>query len=88
MKQPTYTLHRRALKRNPTRKYYASNIDGQWEMDLADMVQVQTKSQGFRFVLTCTDILSRYALARSLKTKSGNEVAATIEDLFNVVENL
>ena len=81
-KQPTYTLHRRAFKRYPMRKYYVSNIDEQWQMDLADMVQVQSKNQGFRYILTCIDILSRHAWARPLKTKSGNEVAAAIDDIF------
>ena len=81
-KQSTYTLHRRAFKRYPTRKYYVSDIDEQWQMDLADMVQVQSKNQGFRYILTCIDILSRYAWARPLKTKSGNEVAAAIADIF------
>ena len=82
--QPTYTLHRRALKRYPTRKYYVNDIDDQWQMDLADMVQVQSKNQNFRYILTCIDILSRYAWARPLKTKSGNEVAAAIEDIFTI----
>ena len=82
-KQPTYTLHRRAFKRYPTRKYYVSDIDEQWQMDLADMVQVQNKNHGFRYILTCIDILSRFAWARPLKTKSGREVAAAIKDIFS-----
>ncbi|MEL7307314.1 MAG: DDE-type integrase/transposase/recombinase [Pseudomonadota bacterium] len=81
-KQPTYTLHRRALKRYKTRKYYVNNIDDQWQMDLADMVQVQRHNNGYRFILTCIDILSRFAWARPLKTKTGREVAAAIEDIF------
>ena len=83
MKQPTYTLHRRALKRFPTRKYYVSNIDDQWQMDLADMVQVQSKNQGYRYILTCIDILSRYAWARPLKSKGAKEVATAIADIFS-----
>ena len=82
MKQSTYTLHRSARKRYPSRKYYVNTIDDQWQMDLADMVQVQSKNQGFRYILTCIDILSRHAWARPLKTKSGIEVAAAIEDIF------
>ena len=45
MKQPTYTLHRVAYKRYPTRKYYVNAIDDQWQMDLVDMVQVQRKTR-------------------------------------------
>lgn len=81
-KQPTYTLHHRALRRYKTRKYYVNNIDDQWQMDLADMVQVKDQNNGYRFILTCIDILSRFAWARPLKTKTGREVAAAIEDIF------
>ena len=81
-KQDTYTLHRQVRKRYPTRKYYVNNIDDQWQMDLADMVQVQRSNRGFRYILTCIDILSRYGWARALKTKGGKEVAAAIEDIF------
>ena len=83
MKQPTYTLHRNASKRYPTRKYYVNTIDDQWQMDLADMVQVQRQNHGYRYILTCIDILSRFAWARPLKSKSGKEVAAAIEDIFS-----
>ena len=45
MKQPACTLNRGPLKRFPTRKYYVSNIDEQWQMDSADMVQAQSKTK-------------------------------------------
>ena len=81
-KQKTYTLHRQARKHYPTRRYYVNNIDDQWQMDLADMIQIQRFNQGFRYILTCIDILSRYGWARPLKTKSGAEVAAAIQDIL------
>lgn len=81
-KQKTYTLHRRARKRYPTRKYYVNSIDDQWQMDLADMNQLQSQNRNHRYILTVIDILSRYGFARPLKTKTGNEVAAAIESIF------
>ena len=82
MKQSTYTLHRRARKTYPDRKYYVNKIDDQWQMDLADMNQIQRQNNNHRYILTCIDILSRYAWARPLKTKQGPEVAKAIEDIF------
>lgn len=82
-KQPTYTLHRQARKNYPSRKYYVNNIDDQWQMDLADMNLIQRQNNNYRYILTCIDILSRYAWARPLKTKQGVEVANAIEDIFN-----
>ena len=83
LKQPTYTLHRSASKKYRTRKYYVNTIDDQWQLDLADMVQVQNKNRGYRYILTAIDILSRFAWARPLKSKSGKEVAAAIDDIFH-----
>lgn len=80
--QDTYTLHRQARKRYPTRKYYVNTIDEQWQMDLADMNQLQAQNRGYRYILTCVDVLSRYGWARPLKTKTGVEVAAAIKDIF------
>ena len=82
MKQSTYTLHRRARKTYPSRKYYVNTIDDQWQMDLADMNQLQRQNGNHRYILTCIDILSRYAWARPLKTKQGVEVANAIADIF------
>ena len=81
-KQSTYTLHRQARKNYPSRKYYVNTIDEQWQMDLADMNQLQRKNKNHRYILTCIDILSRYGWARPLKTKQGTEVATAIEDIF------
>ena len=81
-KQKTYTLHRQVRKTYPTRKYYVNAIDDQWQMDLADMNQLQSQNKGFRYILTVIDILSRYGFARPLKTKKGKEVAMAIEDIF------
>lgn len=81
-KQTTYTLHRRVRKKYPTRKYYVNAIDEQWQMDLADMNQLQNKNSGYRYILTAIDILSRYGFARPLKSKKGKEVAEAIEDIF------
>ena len=73
-KQATYTLHRRARKTYPSRKYYVNTIDDQWQMDLADMNQLQRQNNNHRYILTCIDILSRHGWARPLRTKQGSEV--------------
>lgn len=81
-KQKTYTLHRQARKTYPSRKYYVSNIDEQWQMDLADMIKIKRHNNGYAYILTCIDILSRFGWARPLKTKHGTEVASAINDIF------
>ena len=81
--QSAYTLHRQARKRYPTRRYYVNAIDEQWQADLCDLVEVQRWNQGYRYILTVIDILSRYGWARPLKTKKGAEVAAALQSIFD-----
>lgn len=80
--QPTYTLHRQAGKRYPTRKYIVHDIDEQWQADLADVALIANKNDDNHFILTVIDIFSRYAWARPLKNKSGKEVAKAFNDIF------
>ena len=81
-KQPGYTLHRQARKVYPTRKYIVHDIDEQWQADLAEMQDLARKNRGHRYILTVIDIFSRYAWARPLKSKRGEDVAAAFKDIF------
>jgi len=80
--QPTYTLHRSARKKYPTRNYIVHDIDEQWQADLADVALIADQNKGYRFILTVIDLFSRYAWARPLKSKRGREVAEAFEDIF------
>ena len=80
--QPTYTLHRQARKRYPTRQYIVHDIDEQWQADLAEVGLIANTNQGYRYILTVIDIFSRYAWARPLKSKQGEVVATAFKDIF------
>lgn len=81
--QPAYTLHRQARKNYPTRPYIIHDIDEQWQADLADVTLIANLNQGYRFILTVIDIFSRYAWARPLKSKRGEEVAKAFKEIFD-----
>ena len=81
--QPTYTLHKQAYRRYPTRKYLVHDIDEQWQADLADFSSISRHNTGNHFVLTVIDIFSRYAWARPLKSKHCREVAKAFRSIFN-----
>ena len=81
--QPAYTLHKNARKRYPTRKYVVNNIDSQWQADLADMQDISSYNKGYNYILTVIDILSRYAWARPLKTKRGQEVKSAFNSILS-----
>ena len=70
MKQDAYTLHkliRRHFKRN---RVIVDGIDQQWQMDLADMQSMQKFNDGYRYLLVCIDVFSKYAWVVPLKNKT------------------
>jgi transposase InsO family protein len=78
--EDAYTLHRPVRYRFKRNRVVVSGIDSQWDADLMDMTS--QPDRGYRYVLIATDILSHYAWARTLKTKTGKEVAKAFESIF------
>ena len=71
MVQDAFTLHkpvRRNFKRNCV---LVSGIDEQWQLDLADMQSLKEYNDGYRYLLVCIDVFSKYAWVLPLKTKTG-----------------
>ena len=79
MKQDAYTLHepiRRHFKRN---RVIVGGIDQQWQMDLADMQSMQKFNDGYRYLLVCIDVFSKYAWVVPLKNKKGPSLVETFK---------
>ena len=71
MKQDAYTLHkpiRCHFKRN---QVIVGSIDQQWQMDLVDMQSMQKFNDGYRYLLVCIDVFSKYAWVVPLKNRKG-----------------
>eukprot|EP00732_Lithocolla_globosa_P001254 Lithocolla_globosa_v1_NODE_591_length_3661_cov_41.346644.p1 type:complete len:354 gc:universal NODE_591_length_3661_cov_41.346644:876-1937(+) len=77
-----YTLNKQALKNFQRRRVYAGGIDVQWQIDLADLSRLSKENKGFKYLLTVIDVLSKYAWAVPLKTKTGPEVRAALDKIF------
>ena len=69
---------RRHFKRN---RVIVGGIDQQWQMDLADMQSMQKFSDGYRYLLVCIDVFSKYAWVVPLKNKTG----PTLGEAFKVI---
>ena len=70
--QPTYTLHkpiRRQFRRN---RVIVGGIYHQWQADLVDMRSLSRSNANYNYLLTCIDMLSKYAWAVPLKNKTGS----------------
>ena len=77
-----YTLHKPARRKFKTNRVIVSTIDQQWQADLVDMSSLQKFNHGFRYILTCIDILSKYAWAYPLKTKCGKDIVNAFQNIF------
>ena len=71
MKQDTYTLHKPMRRHFKQNRVIVGGIDQQWQMDLADMQSMQKFNDGYRYLLVCIDVFSKYAWVIPLKDKSG-----------------
>ena len=61
MKQDADTLHKPLLRHFRRNRVIVSGIDQQWQMDLADMQSMQKFNDGYRYLLVCIDVFSKYA---------------------------
>ncbi len=80
--QDTYTLHRQAPKRFKRNRVYVRNIDELWQLDLADMQSLSRYNKGFKYLLTCIDVLSKYAWAVPLKDKTGKSLVLALKEIL------
>ena len=79
--QDTYTLHKPTRRRFPSRRVVVYRIDHQRQVDLVDLAKLSSYNKGFKYLLTCIDVLSRYAWVVPLKDKTG----MTLKDAFQVI---
>ena len=62
-KQPTYTVHKPARRNYTRNKVIVSSIDEQWQADLVDMQKLAKFNDGYKYILTCIDLLSKFGWA-------------------------
>ena len=80
--EPTYSLHKPLRKTFPTRKYRTSGPNELWQMDLMEMIPYARINKGYRYILTCVDVFSRYARAQPVKKKTGEDVCNAIKNML------
>ena len=79
--QDTYTLYKPTRRRFSRRQVVVYEIYHQWQADLVDLGKLESYNKGFKYLLTCIDVLSRYAWIVPLKDKTGK----TSKDAFQVI---
>jgi hypothetical protein len=79
--QDAFTLHRPVPKRFP-RNPYTVNIMDVWECDLVDVQGLSKYKDGIKYLLSVTDIFSKYLHVVPLKSKTGPSVTSAFQSVL------
>ena len=82
MKQDTYTLHKPARRHYKRNRVIVGGVDELWQMDLADMQSHATENDGYRYLLVCIDVFSKYVWVIPLKTKTGPALVTAFKKIL------
>lgn len=75
-------LHRQPRVRFKRRAYVQKGIGETLQIDLVSLIPFSEENRGYKYLLTCIDTFSKFAMVRPLKTKTGLEVAKALEDIL------
>ena len=75
-------LHKAKRKNYPRRKIIVNNIDEIFAADLVEMQKFSKLNRGYRYLLTCIDIFSKFAWVIPLKDKKGITIKNALEKIF------
>ena len=71
MSQDAYILHKPARRNFKRNRVIVGGIDEEWQMDLADMQSLKQYNDGYRYLLVCIDVFSKYVWVVPIKSKTG-----------------
>ena len=81
--QDVYTLHNPGRRRYKRSRVIVSGIDAQFQADLVDLQNLSRYNKGYKYLLTCVDIFSKYAFVLPLKTKQGQELIKAFQKILS-----
>ena len=81
--QDVYTLHNPGRRRYKRSRVIVSGIDAQFQADLVDLQNLCRYNKGYKYLLTCVDIFSKYAFVLPLKTKQGQELVEAFQKILS-----
>ena len=81
--QESYGLHKPVRRRFKRNHVVSAGKDDLWMADLIDMVKYKDWNDGYKFIVLVIDTFSKYVWLRSLKQKSGHDVAEAFKNIFH-----
>ncbi|XP_035692689.1 uncharacterized protein LOC118427158 [Branchiostoma floridae] len=80
--QDTHTLHKPIRRRFQRNRVITGGIHDQWQADLADMSSLSRHNDGYRYLLTCIDVFSKYAWVVPIKDKAGPTLTKAFQTIL------
>ena len=80
----TYTLHKPVRYNFPRNRVIVTGIDDQWQADLVDITSLAPFNKGYKFLLTCIDVFSKFAWVVPLKNKSGDNLVNGFQSILDL----
>ena len=75
-------LHKSKRKNYPRRKIVVNHIDEIFAADLVEMQKFAKLNKGYRYLLTCIDIFSKFSWVIPLKDKKGITIKNALQKIF------
>lgn len=82
MEQIATELHKPVRKVVEYRKVLSNSINEIFSMDLVEMRDFNDENNGYKYILTCVDVYSRFSFVEPMKSKTGPETAKAIENII------
>ena len=83
----TYTLHKPVQYNFPRNRVIVTRIDDQWQADLVDISSLVRFNKGYKFLLICIDVFSKFAWVVPLKNKTGESLVNGFHTILNTVRS-
>ena len=78
----SYTLHKPRRRRFPTLPTKVFSVNEQFVMDLVDLQKLAKYNNGYKYLLTVIDVLSKYAWVEPLKSKSATALVDALHRVW------
>ena len=84
----TYTLHKPVQYNFPRNRIIVTGTDDQWQADLVDISSLARFNKGYKFLLTCIDVFSKFAWVLPLKNKTGESLVKGFQSILDTGRSL
>lgn len=81
LKQEDYAIHQQPRRQFQRRRVISPYPGYMIDADLADYTSYWKSNDGFKYVLLCIDVFSRYVWAKALRNKTSKEMVSAFDEL-------